>query len=204
MNSPDKNERKGVDIEHTGECIGEHFGPCFCAPSTDDAKTAALRKAAVEAAKKCGTCSRIKIGEPLPFDLSRSGPPETCLGKCTREISYYSCAPGYCVVCAHDPRWRSIDDHTRRCGRCGDEAPLGAFCSDICAEADHQERAARRALEADKERMEQLWRRAALDLGEARAVLEWWRDAPDAFPGGAAEVVEKLFGVLGVKESRRG
>jgi hypothetical protein len=56
----------------------------------------------------------------------------------------------------------------------------------------------------DEERMRQLWRRAALDLGEARAVLEWWRDEPDAFPGGAAEVVEKLFEVLGVKGSRRG
>ncbi len=99
------NENKHDCSGDSNECLASHFGPCDCAEPSRR-----LRSEAIVAAARCGTCSRIKPDGPVPHDLDTGAQPKPCLGKCTREISYYSCAPGYCRICAHDPRWVSIEE----------------------------------------------------------------------------------------------
>lgn len=60
------------------------------------------RKRALAKARSCTTCREHR--DPRGHKFAK---PEPCLG-CKRVIDYYSCAPGYCVACAHDPCWVSV------------------------------------------------------------------------------------------------
>lgn len=59
------------------------------------------RRRALARARRCTTCRKepgyAEYGSPAYRDMA-------CLG-CGRVIHYYSCAPGSCVACAHDPCW---------------------------------------------------------------------------------------------------
>lgn len=68
-------------------------------PAEDAATRARHRRRARARAAKCSTCSR--GGSPM-------FPSATCIG-CKELISYYSCAPGYCMLCAHDPCWMPVE-----------------------------------------------------------------------------------------------
>jgi len=60
--------------------------------------TEAHRHRALTLARRCYTCRSSRQGEVSPFQ---------CLG-CERTVDYYSCAPGYCRDCAHDPCWEPV------------------------------------------------------------------------------------------------
>lgn len=70
-----------------------------------DCTDPAHRRRALARARRCYTCRKDPPdgggygGYGSPADGIRQ-----CLG-CDRLIGYYSCAPGYCVACAHDPCW---------------------------------------------------------------------------------------------------
>lgn len=57
------------------------------------------RRKALARAHRCTTCR-----EPPATER----PPEPCLG-CGEPIAYWTCAPGYCRACAHDPCWHRIE-----------------------------------------------------------------------------------------------
>jgi hypothetical protein len=62
------------------------------------------RRNAMARARRCFTCRR---RDPMGgLGVAKDGI-SGCLG-CGELIGYYSCAPGYCVACAHDPRWVSL------------------------------------------------------------------------------------------------
>lgn len=52
-------------------------------------------------AKRCSTCRDASDPALLRTAI------KACLG-CGNLIDYYSCAPGYCVLCAHDPCWVKV------------------------------------------------------------------------------------------------
>lgn len=61
--------------------------------------TAQQQERAALAARDCATCSS-------------DDETDRCLGKtcleCGESMDRWSCAPGYCQLCAHDPRWVSL------------------------------------------------------------------------------------------------
>lgn len=79
------------------------------ATTTPTAATAPVRRADCEdpthrrrayaRARRCTTCRKGPTGYGSPKDGVSA-----CLG-CGTLIGYYSCAPGSCVACAHDPCW---------------------------------------------------------------------------------------------------
>jgi hypothetical protein len=88
--------------------------------------------AAELAAAKCHTCTH-----PTPAGL------HSCLG-CSAPCRSYSCIPGYCPTCAHDPRLMSLED------ACSDDA---------CA--------------AHANELERLERDFATDAADLKAIREW-------------------------------
>lgn len=72
-----------------------------CAQVEPDVRIA-HRRVAERRAGRCFTCldGRTK-GQ-------RIGGAEPCFGGCGAVVDYYSCSPGYCVLCAHDPCWVCI------------------------------------------------------------------------------------------------
>jgi len=56
-----------------------------------------------EAAQRAGGCATCTDGVKRALREK----PDPCIG-CGESIDYFSCAPGYCAMCAHDPCWRSI------------------------------------------------------------------------------------------------
>jgi hypothetical protein len=62
-------------------------------------QTPQQRERAELAAAGCTTCR--------DRHLEGGREPKPCL-ECGELTAYYSCAPGYCSLCAHDPRWVSL------------------------------------------------------------------------------------------------
>lgn len=61
------------------------------------------RRQALAKAARCSTCRKGSTGK-YGAPMYRTEP---CIG-CQKPIDYYSCAPGYCVACAHDPCWKPV------------------------------------------------------------------------------------------------
>lgn len=59
------------------------------------------RRLALQRARRCYTC-RVGVRD-------REAKEDACVG-CGELIGYYSCAPGYCRACAHDPSWVSFTE----------------------------------------------------------------------------------------------
>jgi hypothetical protein len=57
------------------------------------------RRRALARARKCSTCS------PRGPDVQRL----ECL-QCGEAVDHFTCVPGYCRVCAHDPCWKSLEE----------------------------------------------------------------------------------------------
>lgn len=67
-------------------------------------------RAANKAQAECVTCRVVEHGEKKM---------EPCIG-CKTPIDYFSCSPGYCRLCAHDPCWQPVPDEDvpeRKAGR---------------------------------------------------------------------------------------
>lgn len=78
--------------------MADEFSACGKTEPNDRAQH---RLVARERADRCFTCcSGVARG-------GRTGGADTCLG-CDAVVAYYSCAPGYCVLCAHDPCWVTV------------------------------------------------------------------------------------------------
>lgn len=77
----------------------DDFSACA---KTEPAARAAHRRRAQRRADRCATCrDGVTHG-------GRTGGASPCLGGCGAAVVYYSCSPGYCVLCAHDPCWVRI------------------------------------------------------------------------------------------------
>jgi hypothetical protein len=88
-------ERGTIVVDHAPAPAG----PCTC---TDPAERARHRRRAKARASKCLTCRP----RPTGYGEGKEGI-SACLG-CGVLIGYHSCAPGYCVLCAHDPCWVKV------------------------------------------------------------------------------------------------
>lgn len=62
------------------------------------------RRTALARARRCTTCKKGPCGWGEPRDGISD-----CIG-CGELIGYYSCSPGYCVACAHDPCWVPLSE----------------------------------------------------------------------------------------------
>lgn len=60
------------------------------------------RRLALQRARRCTTCRCWQ-------DLRDRKSNEPCLG-CGDPLDYYTCSPGYCRACAHDPGWVKLSD----------------------------------------------------------------------------------------------
>lgn len=61
------------------------------------------RRRALARARRCATCRQDGAGG---YGSPKDGI-SACLG-CGTLIGYYSCMPGSCVACAHDPCWAPV------------------------------------------------------------------------------------------------
>src|SRR3990167_1053839 len=110
--------------------------------------TPAQRRAAEMAAATCYTCAH----------LTPAAEPHGCLG-CSASLNSYSCMPGYCPTCAHDPRLMGLED---------------AFSDDACAAHSEELERIERDFATDaaiSEGMADALR--PLDAAEAVTCLRW-------------------------------